>query len=220
MYRPTVEKGAYMTHTTEFDKKRNDIMDCAERLFLYKGYELTSVNTILKEVGIAKGTFYYYFDSKEAVMDAVIARIVDEDVQFANDVLARDDINPFEKLLTSLFQKPKSKHQQDILEQLYKADNALMKQRALQKTIEYVCPIYAKMIDEGNHLTLFSSSYPLSDIQFLIAGIQSLYDLSNVEHSNIKVDMEAMLHHVFQILCINEAMIDRKQVYSLFRKNM
>lgn len=51
------------------DERKNEILDAAEMLFGTKGYSKTTNNDILNEVGIAKGTFYYYFQSKEEVMD-------------------------------------------------------------------------------------------------------------------------------------------------------
>ena len=50
-------KEKLMSHTKDFDIKRNAILDCAEQLFTVRGYEVTTVNTILKEVGIGQGTF-------------------------------------------------------------------------------------------------------------------------------------------------------------------
>jgi AcrR family transcriptional regulator len=49
-------------------------------LFFTKGYAKTTVNDVLQEIGIAKGTFYYYFKSKEEVMDAVVMRFIDAGV--------------------------------------------------------------------------------------------------------------------------------------------
>ena len=54
--------------------KRAGILDAAERLFLEKGYEGTSVQDILDALGMSKGGFYHYFDSKEAVLRAVSER--------------------------------------------------------------------------------------------------------------------------------------------------
>ena len=49
----------------EADERRNEILDAAETLFTEKGYSKTTIIDILNQVGIAKGTFYYYFKSKE-----------------------------------------------------------------------------------------------------------------------------------------------------------
>lgn len=209
-----------MSHTKDFDMKRNEILNCAEQLFTTKGYEVTTVNAILKEVGIAKGTFYYYFESKEEVMDAVIMRVIDTELEHAKQVLNNGKLTPIEKLITSLFRKPESEEKKVIIEQLYEANNALMKQRALQRTLEVLCPIYAEMIVEGNRKQDFSSANPLEDIQFLVAGMQTLYDLSSISQAKIEVNMEVVLNTFFQVLRIDESKNSKEQVKLFLLQNM
>lgn len=78
----------------EYEERRKEILETAERLFLTKGYTKTTVNDILKEIGIAKGTFYHYFKSKEEVMDEIIMRIIKEDVTKAKRIVSIP-ISPF-----------------------------------------------------------------------------------------------------------------------------
>lgn len=52
--------------------RRSEILDVAQRLFYLKGYDQTSVQDIITEIGIAKGTFYHYFNSKLELLDAII----------------------------------------------------------------------------------------------------------------------------------------------------
>ena len=54
------------------EKRKLELVQIAYRMFLTKGYENTSVDEILEEAGIAKGTFYYYFESKELLLEEVI----------------------------------------------------------------------------------------------------------------------------------------------------
>ena len=61
-----------MKTVKEGEVRRREILEAARELFVKKGYEQTSVNDILKIVDIAKGTFYYYFASKEEVLEAII----------------------------------------------------------------------------------------------------------------------------------------------------
>ena len=56
-------------------ERRNEILDVAERLFCEKGFDNTSTNDILAEIGIARGTLYYHFKSKEDILDAMIERL-------------------------------------------------------------------------------------------------------------------------------------------------
>ncbi len=55
------------------DSKKQVIMEIATELFLKNGFERTSVEAITKKVGIAKGSFYTYFDSKEELLREIIA---------------------------------------------------------------------------------------------------------------------------------------------------
>ena len=59
----------------EAEERRNEILDVAEKLFGTKGFDQTSTNDILNEIGIARGTLYYHFKSKEEILDAMIERI-------------------------------------------------------------------------------------------------------------------------------------------------
>jgi len=56
------------------DLKRNQILDCAERLFFERGYDRTSVQDILNALNISKGGFYHYFDAKESVLRELCER--------------------------------------------------------------------------------------------------------------------------------------------------
>ena len=56
------------------EERKQEILDAAERLFEVKGFEGTSISNILEETGIARGTLYYHFKSKEELLDAVIER--------------------------------------------------------------------------------------------------------------------------------------------------
>ena len=49
----------------EYEERRKEILETAERLFLTKGYTKTTVNDILKEVGIAKGRFITILNRKK-----------------------------------------------------------------------------------------------------------------------------------------------------------
>ena len=54
------------------EERKEEILDAAERLFGTKGFDNTSTGDILQEVGIARGTLYYHFKSKEDILDGVI----------------------------------------------------------------------------------------------------------------------------------------------------
>jgi TetR/AcrR family transcriptional repressor of nem operon len=54
---------------------RDQILSAAARLIHVKGYQSTSLDDVLRESGVGKGNFYYYFRSKEDLGYAIIDRI-------------------------------------------------------------------------------------------------------------------------------------------------
>ena len=83
----------------EHDERKNEIIDTAERLFAMNGYEQCSVNDILTEIGIAKGTFYHYFKSKEEVLDAVIGKSTGMIAERVTEVVDNKSLAPDDKVL-------------------------------------------------------------------------------------------------------------------------
>ena len=56
----------------EAERRRNEILDAAQHLFYSKGYDEPSIQEIIDAVGIAKGTFYHHFESKQELLDHLI----------------------------------------------------------------------------------------------------------------------------------------------------
>ncbi len=52
-------------------------MDAGERTFVQKGFASTTIEDITHKAGVAKGTFYLYFDSKEALLTALRDRFIE-----------------------------------------------------------------------------------------------------------------------------------------------
>ena len=71
--------------------KRNNVIHQSARLFYYKGYKNTSVTDILKECKIPKGSFYYYFKSKNDLLMTVIDHHTDNLINFFN--ITVDDLS-------------------------------------------------------------------------------------------------------------------------------
>src|SRR5437879_3492748 len=57
--------------------RRDAFLDAAQRLVESKGYEAMSVQDVLDALEVSKGAFYHYFDSKQALLEAVVDRFAD-----------------------------------------------------------------------------------------------------------------------------------------------
>ncbi|SME50912.1 HTH-type transcriptional repressor KstR2 [Bacillus mobilis] len=162
----------------EYEERRKEILETAERLFITKGYTKTTVNDILKEIGIAKGTFYHYFKSKEEVMDEIIMRIIKEDVAKAKVIVSNPNIPVLEKLFRVLMeQSPKSGDVKDkMIEQFHQPNNAEMHQKSIVQSIIYLSPVLAEILEQGIDEGVFSTPYPQETIELLLSSAQVIFD--------------------------------------------
>ena len=63
------------------EKRKQELLNIAYQMFIQKGYEETSIDEIIAEAHIAKGTYYYYFPSKEDTLEAVIDIMINNEVR-------------------------------------------------------------------------------------------------------------------------------------------
>jgi AcrR family transcriptional regulator len=71
-------------------RRRQEVMNVAARIFSEKGYEATSIQEIAEEVGILKGSLYYYIDTKEDLLFGVIQEAYDAALGLINDLEGRE----------------------------------------------------------------------------------------------------------------------------------
>ena len=63
---------------TKGDGNRQRIVDAADNLFYRRGYNQTSFQDISEATGIPRGNFYYYFKTKDEILDAVLNTRVEQ----------------------------------------------------------------------------------------------------------------------------------------------
>ena len=78
------------------EKRKHELLKIAYEMFLRRGYENTSVDEIIAKAQIAKGTFYYYFLSKEQLLEDVIEMMIENETGASGTADDRRD-NCFDK---------------------------------------------------------------------------------------------------------------------------
>ncbi|MDR7855310.1 TetR/AcrR family transcriptional regulator [Tissierella sp.] len=188
----------------EYDERRNEILDTAERLFYMKGYDKCTVNDILKGVGIAKGTFYHYFKSKEEVLDEIVLRYKDIVVSRANEILKMNNISQEEKLLRAFMaMRITSQIDDNMLDDIHKVENALLHQKVLNQMVTTMAPILVKIIEEGIANKVWNCRYPLEYMQIFLASSLSLTDEGIFE-----LDADSQMKVMAAIISMLEKMLD------------
>ena len=161
----------------EAAERRNEILDVAERLFCTNGYDNTSTNDILAEIGIARGTLYYHFKSKEDILDAMIARLLDETIRKAERIALDESVPVLERLTkTVLASNVDTKTGDMILEQVHKPQNALMHVKMQEILISRLVPLFVKIVEDGMAQNLMYTEYPQDTMQMLLMYANTVFD--------------------------------------------
>jgi len=79
------------------DERYAEFLDVAQRLFISQGYDHTTVQDVIDAVGVAKGTFYHYFDSKQAVLEALVTAYADQLLAVFEDIVGDSSLDSVEK---------------------------------------------------------------------------------------------------------------------------
>ncbi|RHW32391.1 TetR/AcrR family transcriptional regulator [Lysinibacillus yapensis] len=166
----------------EAEDRRNEILDAAEELFVQKGFDGTSTNEILEKVGIARGTLYYHFKSKEDIMDALINRYSERLLGRAQKIAENKSIPEIERIIRVVVSmKLSGDSRQEIMEHIHKPQNALMHQKIQKVIVNGVTPILAGIIEEGMAHGLFHTPYPYECMEMLVAYANTVFDDDLVE---------------------------------------
>ena len=119
----------------EATERKNEILDAAAVLFMKKGFDNTSTNDILDAVGIARGTLYHHFKSKEEVMDALIDRQMEKILSAARQAAADLSVPVEERIIRTITALHIGEEGSPMTEHLHKPQNALMQQKINQITM-------------------------------------------------------------------------------------
>ena len=140
-----------MRTVKEHDARKNEIIDTAAALFTDKGYDQCSINDILNSIGIAKGTFYHYFKSKEDVLDAAVNKISEKILYQAQEIAAKKEIPPSDRIIQVLLTTRVTGHtEKGLIQEIHKMQNALLHQKILVSIITMLTPVFAEIVKEGN----------------------------------------------------------------------
>ncbi|RJS48054.1 MAG: hypothetical protein CIT03_10205 [Methanobacterium sp.] len=159
----TILKGRYDSIRISKDPelRRRELLDIAEQLFLEKGYQETRVKDIVKKADVSQGTFYYYFPSKEGILDEITDKYINIIIESMEEISRKDNLNALEKLVR-IFQFSLSfrKDTRSIMQYIHDEKNLRLhrkfEERIPVETVEPLAHIFKQGVREG----IFNTPYP------------------------------------------------------------
>lgn len=156
---------ARTVHEEEYAEKRDEILDAAQRLVYAKGYERMTIQDILADLQISSGAFYHYFDSKPALLEALIERMQEEVEQPLIPIVHDPHLPAVEKLQSFFATLDCSRAAQKaslakLLRVWFTDYNAIVRQKVDEASVERRAPLLTAIVRQGIQEGFFTTSYP------------------------------------------------------------
>ena len=201
----------------EAEERRNEILDVAERLFGTKGFDGTSTTDILNEIGIARGTLYYHFKSKEDILDALIERMTGSLVAKASEIVENKDVPVLQRLtLMMMALNVNNDLGHEIMEQIHKPQNALMHQKMQERLLAGVNPIVTRLIEEGIAQGICQTDYPAEVAEMTLLYSNTVFDaLAPLGAEERQRKIAAFIYNLERLLGMEEGSL-REAILPIF----
>lgn len=167
---------------------KGKIINAAWDLFYEQGYEDTTVEEIIEQSGTSKGSFYHYFEGKDALLGS-LSYIFDEEYAKLQDSMPAD-MSVFDRLLylnSELFSMIEDRIDIDLLTRLYSTQLITKGEKHLLDNKRLYYKLLRKIVADGQKSGELTSEMTVSEIVKLYAMCERalLYDwcLCNGEYS-------------------------------------
>jgi AcrR family transcriptional regulator len=163
--------------------RREAFVDAAVKVIQAKGYEQLSVQDVIVEVGASKGAFFHYFDSKSALLAAIVDRMVEVATRTVAPIAADPQLTALEKLQgifsgIAQWKSEQPEFQPAMVEQLtrtwYSDQNSVVLERLRAAVATRLSPMLLDILREGAADGSFSLRSPEGTARVLTALILGL----------------------------------------------
>jgi TetR/AcrR family transcriptional regulator, transcriptional repressor for nem operon len=149
----------------EHAERRSEILNAAYKLIYTRGYEQMSIQDILDEQKISKGAFYHYFDSKQALLEAVIDRMIQEGLRLIQPIVQDPALLALEKFRIYFQTAGRWKTGQKefllaLLRAWYRDENLVVRQKLISRGYEQIAPVLSLIIHQGVGEGVMNNPYP------------------------------------------------------------
>ena len=149
----------------EYNIRRNEILECAQRFVFTKGYEQMAIQDILGDRQISKGAFYHYFTSKQALLEALIERYMLDAQQVLIPIVQDPNLpalGKFQRFFDTIarWKTARKEYIMALLQGWYSDSNAIVRQKVIAAGVKWYAPMMTEIICQGIQEGVMNTPYP------------------------------------------------------------
>lgn len=172
--------------------RKKKLIKIAYNLFITKGYENTSVDEIIAKAGIAKGTYYYHFESKEQILEEVINMMINEEVERAKQVV-NSNLKLEEKLVYTILALRVTPEEQSMQDTIHTKENIILHKKINDKIIDEAVPLLSTIVREAVKEGLFTKDNNIEQrVRMTLILSNEMFDHNKINDANISVFIDTL----------------------------
>lgn len=175
--------------TKDADVRRSELLDVALGLCVEVGFESMSVEAVTTTAGVAKGTFYHYFASKQDLLTQLVARFGDELFEHLEGEMLEVDGDALERLralirISATWKLERLDTTLAYVPFLYREENDELRHKLFSVWLERLRPLLLEIVEQGVRDGTFSVDDPEGTTTVLLTlwidGGSRLWELATV----------------------------------------
>lgn len=152
-------------------------MAAARRVFAEKGHAKATVGDIVKAAGVAQGTFYLYFETKDDIINAIAEELVGGMVDELERSVAAPALGAVGKLFAlcdAILAMANDRAGRELAEPYHRAENRAVHDRMAQRVAHRLAPLIESIVRQGMVEGVFTVAEPRVAAWFVLGGFHLL----------------------------------------------
>ncbi|HLI80233.1 MAG TPA: TetR/AcrR family transcriptional regulator [Candidatus Binataceae bacterium] len=155
------------------DQRRSELLDCAQELFLARGYDHTTINDVIARAGVSKGALYHYFTSKEAMLEALAERFAARSIEQLGDIFADRSPDALSRLNAFLARSRQLRREaapmiRPLFAAIFRPENIVLYHRISAAGMALMTPLLARIIAQGVKEKIFRTPDPVGTAEMIL----------------------------------------------------
>jgi AcrR family transcriptional regulator len=163
--------------TKDAETRRRELLAAAREVFVKKGVAASTVSDIVKAAGVAQGTFYLYFDTKNDVVNALAEHVAIRMVETAEKAVADAEAGAVAKLLAlrdAILAFADDRAGRELAEIYHRPENRAVHDRLEERITPRFAPLVEKIVRQGIAEGVFTVEDPRVAAWFVFGGLHAL----------------------------------------------